>query len=260
MPKRKRTKESFRHVRSRSSHHTVISNVDHHDVQDFDLRGHAKTPDVLQCYLREQCTSNKVGKSTTFCAIKTDLFPRGCMQVLLDHAADQNLCIAHFHNEYGTVYKYHVQNPDLKALVESQGKWLTHLRMTPSPEAVPPKLQGCGYRRTALHTHVLQVLEISLRYDVKQQLLDFTRRHPLRVEFLREIILWDVGVNTTRTQLLALVTRAKALRRLVVHEAELGKEGGSNGEDSCGLGPFLHRTAKEAGNANLKVEFTQRKT
>jgi len=259
MSKRKRTKEAFRHTRSRSSHNTVISSVDHHDVQAFDLRGHAKTPDALKCYLREQCIS-KVGKSTTFCAIKTDLFPRGCMQVLLDHVADQKLCIEHFQNEYGKVYKYHLQNPDLKALVESQGKWLTHLQMTPSPEALPPKLQGCGYRRTALHTHVLQVLEISLQYDVKHQLLDFTRRNPLRVEFLREIILWDVGVNTTRKQLIALVTMAKSLQRLIVHDAQLGKEGGGNSEEICGLELFLNRTAKEAGNANLKVEFAQRKT
>lgn len=258
MPKRQRTKEAVRRVRSRISDHTVISNVDHHDVQTFDLRGHAKTPDALKCYLREQCTSNKVGKSTALCAIKTDLFPRGCMKVLLDHVADQKLCIEHFQNEYGKVYKYHLQNPDLKALVESQGKWLTQLQMTPLPEALSPKLQGCGYRRTAMHAHVLQVLEISLQYDVKQQLLDFTRRNPLRVEFLREIILWDVGVNTTHEQLNALLKQAKTLQRLVLHDAELGKEGGSNSEDSCGLELFLNRKAKEAGNANLKVEFAQR--
>jgi len=259
MPKRKRANESFRNTRSRSSQRTVILNVEHHVVQALDLRGHAKTPDALKCYLREQCTSNKLGNSTTFCTIKTGLFPRGCMQVLLDHVSDQKLCIEHFQNEYGKVYKYHLQNPDLKALVESQGKWLTHLQMTPLPEAPPPKLQGCGYRRTALHTHVLQVLEISLQYDVKQQLLDFTRRNPLRVEFLREIILWDVGVHATREQLIALVTLAKTLQRLVVHDAELGKEGDSNSEDSRGLELFLNRKAKEAGNANLKVEFTQRR-
>lgn len=254
MPKRKKVDdEACKLSGSRRSRRNVVISKADRAVHNFDLRGHAKTPDALKCYLRDHRAP------TTFWAIKTDNFPRGCMQVLLDHASDQEACIQRFVNEYGKVYKYHLQNPELKALVKGHGKWLTHLQMTPMTEAPSPKLQGCGYRWTAQHTKILQVLEMSLRHDVKRQLLDLTRRNPLRLECLQEIILWDVGSNTTIQQLVALVTRAKKLRRLVLYDAELGEKGDNNSEDGSSLARILECKAKEAGNEIFRVEILERK-
>lgn len=222
-----------------------------------DLRGRAATPDALKSYLQEHYSSPPTNQAWS---IQTDQFPRGCMQVLLDHLADNdNLAIAQFQNHYGKVYKYQLQNPDLKLLVKTHGRSLTHLRMTPlftadsSTQPPSPKLQGCGYRWTTLHAQKLQVLELSLQYDVKQQLLDFSRKTPLLVEQLQELILRQVGANTTRPQLIELVNRAKCLQSLILTGVELDDDN-SQDED---LALVLEQAAKKAGNDALVVQVEQ---
>lgn len=214
----------------------------------MDLRKLAATPDALKTYLEDHYSCSSLPSNVL---IQTEQFPRGCMQILLDHLGDTH--VTEFQNHYGSVYKHQLQNPDLKLLVKTQGKWLTHLRMTPlllsegKCESRSPKLQGCGYRWITLHAKNLQVLELSLRYDVKQQMLDFSRRTPLQVEQLKELTLRDVGSNTTREQLVELVTRAKVLEKLILRNVEFLEE------DDVDLGSFLKAAAKKAGNAALDV-------
>ena len=225
------------------------SKADAARVVRVDLRGCASTSEALKSYLVNNFPAPISSKAWS---IQTDQFPRGCMQVLLDHLADHDISVSRFQNQYGKVYKYHLQNPDLKLLVKAHGTTLTHLQMTPlSEEELPaPKLQGCGYRWTTLHAKQLQVLELSMKYDVKQQLLDFSRRTPLRVDHLQELILRDVGPNATRQQLIELVTRAKTMKKLVL----MGMEVEDDPDEEGDLQALLVATAKKAGNAALIVE------
>ena len=257
MPKRKRTTPKSSTKKSSSPNKQSRKDSEAYQI---DLRGCVSTPGSLKTYLEENFSSPPAGKPWS---IQTDHFPRGCMHVLLNHVSDHNGAISCFQNHYGKVYKYHLQNPDLKLLVKSHGATLTTLRMTPqnkqpqgSESSPAPKLQGCGYRWITLHARNLQVLELSLKYDVKQQLLDFSRRTPLKVHRLQELILWDVvrSKNTTiREQLVELIQQSsKSLHKLVLMTGVDYQHGGEDGEED--LRSFLENTAKEAGNDALKVE------
>ena len=218
------------------------------DIQEVDLRGmEFATPVELQDYLKEHYPIPKTGLCCW--SVKTDSFPRGCMQILLDHVSKskQTIRIVQFHQEYGKVSKYQLQNPDLKLLLKTHGPWLTHLSLIPQEESRPPKLQGCGYRWTTLHAKSLKVLGISLQYDIKRQLLDLSRKTPLRLQCLEELVIRDVGSNTTKKHLEALVAKAPNLRRLSVYEPSFE----TNAES---LVSFLEQSAQRAGNDKLSVE------
>ena len=252
--KRTNTTSSQAHGGSTDKKQPRTSRHNNQEPKELDLRGKAATTDSLQAYLKTNFKKNSRGKSGGCFSVQTDHFPRGCMQVLLDHmSADSSSKITSFENHYGKVYKHQLQNPDLKLLVKTNGSSLTHLCMIPpSEESSAPKLQGCGYRWITQYATKLQVLELSLKYDVKKQLLDLSsRRTPLQVHQMERLILRDVGPNTTMEHLVELVEKAPRLRELVLWNVELDLEDDDN--ESEDLSSLLQAKARDAGNSKLRV-------
>ena len=267
---------------------TVVD--DEHPRQVLDLRDVLiSSPKDLKEYLEQQSclTGNdssladiKGGKAIiTSWSIFTSRFPRGCMQVLLDYVVntqdnsdDKNINrIVKFQNYYGKVYKYHLQNPDLKLLIKSQGEFLTQLQMTPqqqqqnsgseerSQSSTPPspKLEGCGYRWITVHAIRLEVLEISLKYDTKRQLLDLSKKNPLQTQNLRTLVLRYVrSIDTTiRQQLNDLVRQSPNLQHLKLYVLADGGEADEDNTEEEDLTTLLRATSIEAGNKDLQVEI-----
>ncbi|CAB9528733.1 expressed unknown protein [Seminavis robusta] len=220
------------------------------EVMDLCGQGFLSPSDLMTFLEKQYPLSIKKLKTTKKFSIHTDSFPRGCMQVLLDHIGEWHHQIVEFQHHYGMVRKYQLQNADLKLLLKEHGGWLTSLRLVPQSlnlvATVPPapKLQGCGYRWTTLHARCLHVLELPLANDTKQQLLDGTRKTPLQLDRLEELVLRHVGSNTTRDQLEHVVANAPVLGRLVVHGASIGDD----------LETFLVAKAKEHGKDDLEIE------
>mmetsp|Transcript_28683 Transcript_28683/g.67797 ORF Transcript_28683/g.67797 Transcript_28683/m.67797 type:complete len:229 (-) Transcript_28683:179-865(-) len=150
------------------------------------------------------------------CRVVCSVFPRGSMAALIEQVPS----IVSFRCSYGPIFAAQLSNPDLKLLVKTMGKQLAELVLSPTPDARPLKLQGCGYRWVAKHATCLRRLEITLGMDRKRQLIP-----RLNTQFLETLVLHDVGDHVSRETLRALVQRSPNLSSLTLIGCEWAPAG-----------------------------------